>query len=125
MSDSRDSGTGKRPSTDRSRTREEWKEKTLRPALDRVGERDAEFSTVSSLPIERLYTREGSYALVHSQHQAILNAVLERDPEAARQAAHVHLAFVESTLRELDQEAARQERSQRRLHSLLDLEANA
>lgn len=75
--------------------------------------------------LERLYTRESSYTLVHSQHQAILNAVLERNPEAARQAAHVHLAFVESTLRELDQEAARQERSKRRLHSLLDLEANA
>ncbi len=74
--------------------------------------------------LERLYTRESSYARVHSQHQAILNAVLERDPETARQAAHVHLAFVESTLRELDQEAARQERSQHRLHRLLDLEAN-
>jgi len=37
-------------------TREDWEERTLRPALDRRGERDVEFSTVSSSPIERLYT---------------------------------------------------------------------
>jgi methylmalonyl-CoA mutase N-terminal domain/subunit len=42
----------------RSSRRDEWNEKTLRPALERVGDRDADFTTVSSLPIERLYTRE-------------------------------------------------------------------
>lgn len=74
--------------------------------------------------LERLYTRESSYLIVHSQHQAILNAILERDPDAARQAAHVHLAFVETTLRELDEETTRQERSQRRLHSLREPHAS-
>ncbi len=49
-----DSGSGKR----RSRTRAEWDDKTLTPALDKAAERDEEFSTVSSLPIDRLYTRE-------------------------------------------------------------------
>jgi GntR family transcriptional repressor for pyruvate dehydrogenase complex len=72
--------------------------------------------------LERLYTRESSYAVIHAQHQAILKGVLERDPDAARQAAHVHLSFVETTLRDLDQEAARQERSQRRLSNLTILE---
>ena len=43
----------------RSRSRAEWEERTLRPRLRRTGERDVEFSTVSSLPIERLYTRGG------------------------------------------------------------------
>ena len=38
------------------RTREAWERGTLEPALARHGERDVEFSTVSSLPIERLYT---------------------------------------------------------------------
>ena len=77
--------------------------------------------------LERLYTRESSYVIVHSQHRAILNAILDRDPEAARQAAHIHLTFVETTLRELDEEAARQQRSQRRLPSLNppSLEASA
>jgi len=74
--------------------------------------------------LERLYTRESSYVIVHSQHEAILQAVLERNPETARQAAHVHLAFVETTLRELDEETSRQERSQRRLRNLPDLEAS-
>lgn len=78
-----------------------------------------------SRSLERLYTRESSYAVIHAQHQAILKGVLDRDPDAARQAAHVHLSFVESTLRELGEEDVRQERSQRRLHGLLDLEANA
>ena len=40
------------------RTRKQWEDETLRPALDGKGERDVDFSTVSSLPIERLYTEE-------------------------------------------------------------------
>lgn len=40
------------------RKRSDWEATTLRSALDRFGERDVEFSTVSSLPIERLYTEE-------------------------------------------------------------------
>jgi methylmalonyl-CoA mutase, N-terminal domain len=34
----------------------EWEEKTLRPALQKSPERDADFTTVSSYPIRRLYT---------------------------------------------------------------------
>ncbi len=40
-----------------SRNRAEWEEKTLQPALDRRPERDADFTTVSSLDVDRLYTR--------------------------------------------------------------------
>ena len=48
-----------RPDSDhRSDRREEWEKRTLEPMLRRAGERDTDFSTVSSLPIERLYTRE-------------------------------------------------------------------
>jgi methylmalonyl-CoA mutase N-terminal domain/subunit len=39
-----------------SRSRDEWQNGTLREALDRKGERAVDFSTVSSLPIKRLYT---------------------------------------------------------------------
>lgn len=74
--------------------------------------------------LERLYTRESSYAIIHDQHMAILKGVLEHNPDAARQAAHVHLSFVETTLRDIDEEAGRQELSQRRLDSLRSLEAN-
>jgi methylmalonyl-CoA mutase N-terminal domain/subunit len=41
-----------------SRTRRDWEESTLRQALDGKAERRKEFTTVSSLPIERLYTAE-------------------------------------------------------------------
>src|SRR5262245_8851399 len=41
-----------------SRTRKEWELNTLGPALARSPERRGEFSTVSSLPIDRLYTAE-------------------------------------------------------------------
>jgi methylmalonyl-CoA mutase N-terminal domain/subunit len=44
--------------SDDDRKRQDWESETLQPALDRHGERDVEFSTVSSLPIERLYTPE-------------------------------------------------------------------
>ncbi|MBZ5640725.1 MAG: methylmalonyl-CoA mutase family protein [Acidobacteriia bacterium] len=45
---------GPRPGT----SREAWERRTLRPALDGPGERDAEFTTVSGMPIERLYGPE-------------------------------------------------------------------
>jgi methylmalonyl-CoA mutase, N-terminal domain len=35
----------------------EWEEKTLRPTLQKSPDRDADFSTVSSYPIRRLYTQ--------------------------------------------------------------------
>jgi len=41
-----------------SRSRKEWEDSTLADNLERAGEREVEFSTVSSLPIERLYTRD-------------------------------------------------------------------
>jgi methylmalonyl-CoA mutase N-terminal domain/subunit len=44
--------------TSKSRTRKEWEENCLKPALEGSGERDADFSTVSSLPIDRLSTAE-------------------------------------------------------------------
>ncbi|HXI04435.1 MAG TPA: methylmalonyl-CoA mutase family protein [Candidatus Saccharimonadales bacterium] len=45
---------GKTPTGDRQR----WERETLAPALDRQPERDVRFTTVSDLPIERIYTRE-------------------------------------------------------------------
>ncbi|OLC55202.1 MAG: methylmalonyl-CoA mutase [Acidobacteria bacterium 13_1_40CM_4_69_4] len=47
---------GGRTSTLSSRTRRDWEETTLRQALEKRPERNASFTTVSSLPIERLCT---------------------------------------------------------------------
>ena len=51
MGDRKDTGQG-------SRSRAEWTRRTLQDGLVRAPERDAEFSTVSSLPIDRLYSWE-------------------------------------------------------------------
>jgi methylmalonyl-CoA mutase N-terminal domain/subunit len=57
MSDSTDP-TARRGELRRSRSREEWEQRTLGRSEQRQPERDVDFSTVSSLPIDRLYTRE-------------------------------------------------------------------
>jgi len=56
MSDTKDDGPPDTPH--RSVTRKEWERTTLDPALARRPERDADFTTVSSMPVERLYTEE-------------------------------------------------------------------
>src|SRR5215468_973602 len=45
------------PSRKVSSAERQWDEKTLRPSLVRSPERAAEFTTVSSYPIQRLYTQ--------------------------------------------------------------------
>ena len=66
----------------------------------------------------RLYTKEGVREVLLRQHRDLFQAVLEGHAEEARRAAHDHLTFVEDTLREVDREDERLQRSQRRLHSL-------
>jgi GntR family transcriptional regulator, transcriptional repressor for pyruvate dehydrogenase complex len=46
-------------------------------------------------------------ALLHEQHEAILEAIIAHDPDAARTAAHLHLNFILATLREMNRKAAR------------------
>jgi methylmalonyl-CoA mutase, N-terminal domain len=41
-----------------SRDRKEWERRTLTPALAGHGERDAAFTTVSGMPVERLFGPE-------------------------------------------------------------------
>ena len=50
------SDADKTPQVSRSKT--EWEDRTLDPTMREKSERDAEFSTVSSLPIDRLYGPE-------------------------------------------------------------------
>jgi methylmalonyl-CoA mutase N-terminal domain/subunit len=47
-----------RDGSEERRARQRWESDTLAPALERAPERDVEFSTVSSLPIGRLYGPE-------------------------------------------------------------------
>ena len=50
--------TGKSAAGRRSLDRNAWERDSLRPALEAHGEREIDYTTVSSLPIERLYTRD-------------------------------------------------------------------
>lgn len=67
---------------------------------------------------DRLYTREGVREVLLRQHGELFDAILARDEERARGAAHEHLAFVDRTLRDLDREEERNLRSRRRLEVL-------
>lgn len=49
-----------------------------------------------------LYQQKENIPILHEQHAAILNAILARDPEAARSAAQLHFAFVQASLREME-----------------------
>jgi methylmalonyl-CoA mutase N-terminal domain/subunit len=47
-----------RPAPGAGEARRRWERETLRPTLERRPERDVDFSTVSGMPIERLYTAD-------------------------------------------------------------------
>jgi GntR family transcriptional regulator, transcriptional repressor for pyruvate dehydrogenase complex len=49
---------------------------------------------------EQIYQQRESRETIHRQHKEMLSAILARDPEAARNAAQHHLAFVGRCLRE-------------------------
>ncbi len=52
---------------------------------------------------ERIFSlHDGSTKLLQDQHRAIYEAVMRGDSAAARDAAHLHLSFIEATLREAD-----------------------
>ncbi len=69
------------------------------------------------LSFDTLYTNETVRQAIPQQHQNILRAILDSDPQAAREASHDHIAYVEETLQRLNQEKSRMERSLRRIES--------
>jgi len=75
-----------------------------------------EKSIVNSL--ETLYERETSRQEIPRQHRRMLDAILAGKAEAAREAVHDHLAFVEENMLNMRREASRKERALRRLESL-------
>lgn len=68
--------------------------------------------------LERIYEEAGGKAIIASQHRELFDAVMAGEAEAAREAAHMHLAFVAATLREGFEENEREKRSRRRLQTL-------
>ena len=68
--------------------------------------------------LDRLYTIPEVFGSLSSQHEKLMNMVLEGRPEEARLAAQNHLVFVEDSLKEIDKEVAREDHSLRRLSVL-------
>lgn len=64
--------------------------------------------------LEQIYPKGEMRSRIHEQHRLLLQAILDAEPEAARQAAHDHLAFVEEVLLEQGRERTRLERALRR-----------
>lgn len=65
--------------------------------------------------LDKLYTIPRVFDPLSHQHRALMEAVIASDPEAARQAAQEHLAFVEDSLKSIDADEARKVRSLRHL----------
>jgi DNA-binding FadR family transcriptional regulator len=69
--------------------------------------------------LDKLYTLPQIFQPLSRQHENIMRAVVEGDPDRARTAAQDHLVFVEESLQRIDQQEARKARSLRRLSSLV------
>ena len=59
---------------------------------------------------QRMYLVPPVFAQLTEQHEAVLNALLTGDAEAARKAMMAHLGFVHTTIKRFDEDQARQAR---------------
>src|SRR5450631_495579 len=60
--------------------------------------------TSSSRFRERIFSRQGGRNVLNDQHRAIYQAVMKGDAQSTREAVHMHLSFIETTLRETDRD---------------------
>lgn len=64
--------------------------------------------------IVSMFDNDISREALMSQHSAIYDAIIHRQPSTAKEAAHKHIRYVEELLQNLAREQHRQERSERR-----------
>nr|WP_086938430.1 pyruvate dehydrogenase complex transcriptional repressor PdhR [Thaumasiovibrio occultus] len=69
---------------------------------------------------ELLYRRQDAVEKVSKHRASIVSAILSREPEKAREAAQLHLAYIEETLLDLNREESRRKRSLRRIQQRKD-----
>ncbi len=67
-----------------------------------------------SFNLDKLYTKSGVFETLKQQHHAMMTAVVDGQPDQARQAAHDHLTYVEETLQQIGKEETRKKRALRR-----------
>jgi GntR family transcriptional repressor for pyruvate dehydrogenase complex len=71
-------------------------------------------STITS-SLEKIYAEPGSIDLIRNHHRKMLDAVIAKKPDEAREAAHTHLAFVQETMRQAATDATPRKRSRRKV----------
>lgn len=64
--------------------------------------------------LKNLFSKKAARSLVMEQHTDLYNAIMDGNADAAREASHKHLIFVEDNLLKMRQEETRVERSLRR-----------
>lgn len=70
--------------------------------------------------LDKLYTLPRVFEPLSMQHRTLMEAVVNGEPEAARVAAQQHLVFVEDSIKDIDAEEARKQRSLHRITLLGD-----
>ncbi|WP_066458457.1 transcriptional regulator LldR [Castellaniella caeni] len=65
---------------------------------------------------QRMYTVRHTHEQLTQQHQALMEAILQGDAQAARDTVWQHLEFVHAAVRALDEDEARRARSSRLSH---------
>lgn len=68
--------------------------------------------------LEVLSLSQPAVRQINSQRKKILDAILQSDPEQARQASNEHLAFIEETLLNINRQDSRMQRVLRRIEPL-------
>ncbi|MET0024165.1 MAG: FCD domain-containing protein [Sedimenticola sp.] len=63
--------------------------------------------------LDKLYTLPRVFDPLSKQHERLMNAIIEGDPEKARSAAQAHMVFVEESLQHIDREQGRWQRTLR------------
>ncbi len=63
--------------------------------------------------LDKLYTLPRVFEPLSRQHERLMVAIIEGDPERARKAAQEHLVFVEETLQQIDRQEIRKQGSLR------------
>ncbi len=61
--------------------------------------------------LDKLYLRPHVFEPLTEQHRELMEAILTRKPDVAREIAQQHLVFVEKCIKEIDTEEARRRRS--------------
>lgn len=59
---------------------------------------------------QRMYLVPPVFAKLTEQHQAVMDAILAGDADGARKAMMAHLSFVHATIKQFDEDQARQAR---------------